>query len=232
MVTSVISWKDKTLVQILASIKKNENTMILTKGNLHNAPPIKHYRKEIQFTANATNPTKSSKLGITIHSFDRPGGMLKTKETVENSTLVAFTNEKDVNYKIETCFSLASSQQNALQRIRNSNKIKPNYCVNTKQYLQKRGLSIEQNQFNYLRSGNAAIKPGTMDSSSNVYDGQKSDCLTNIVIYKPTNPYFACDGSVSSSSFILKKKTDATKSESNNLVKKTFKTSQYCTKYR
>ena len=33
-------------------------------------------------------------------------------------------------------------------------------------------------------------------SLSNVYDGQKSDCLSNNVIYKPRNSQFACDGSV------------------------------------
>ena len=66
--SSIISWKDKTLVQIVASVQMNENNTILTKRNLHNAPPIKHYRKEI--TTNV-NPMKSSKLIMKIDSFDQ-----------------------------------------------------------------------------------------------------------------------------------------------------------------
>ena len=230
MVTSVISWKDKSLVQVLASFEKNKNTMILTKSNLHNAPPIKHYRKEIPLISNSVN---SSKLGTTIDSLNRPGGSFKTNEPLTKSSLVAFINEKDMNNKVETCFSLLSTQKNALQRIRSSNIIKPNYCVDTKQYLQKRGMTIEQNQYNYLRSGNSLTKPGTMNSLSNVYDGQKSDCLSNIVIYKPRNSQFACDGSVTSSSLLLKKKNEAIlKSTNANQIKKSFTSEQYCTKYR
>lgn len=207
--SSIISWKDKTLVQIVASVQMNENNTILTKRNLHNAPPIKHYRKEIQSTTNV-NPMKSSKLGMKIDSFETPGGILKTKENVINSTLATFSNEKDVIHeqKSETCFSLTSIQQNALNRIRNTNRIKPNYCVDTNQYLQKRGMSIEQNQYNYLRKGDSTVKPGTLKSISNVYDGQISDCLTNEVVYKPNNAKFACQGSVTSSSRLLRKKLD------------------------
>ena len=51
----MISWKDKNLVQILSSVQKNKNDSNLTKSNLHNAPPIKHYRKEIQNNNNNNN---------------------------------------------------------------------------------------------------------------------------------------------------------------------------------
>ena len=167
---------------------------------------------------------------------NRPGGSFKTNETVTNSSLAAFTNEKDINNKLETCFSLMSTQKNALQRVRSSNIIKPNYCVDSKQYLQKRGITIEQNQYNYLRSGDSSTKPGTINSLSNVYDGQKSDCLSNNVIYKPRNSQFACDGSVTSSSLLLKKKNDAISKSygttNANQMKKSFNTEQYCTKYR
>ena len=180
-------------------------------SNLHNAPPIKHYRKEIQNNNNNNNNfVKSSRVGITINSFERPGGTSITKETILKNTLATFSNEKDVinENKSETCFSLASVQQNALNRIRNTNRIKPNYCVDTKQYLQKRGISIEQSQYQYLRSGDSTSTPGTLGSLANVYDGQKSDCTKNPIIYKPNNPKFASQGSVSSSSLILRKKVD------------------------
>ena len=46
---------------MFASLKKSGNTVILTKGNLHNAPPTKYSGKEISSTPNST---KSSKLDI------------------------------------------------------------------------------------------------------------------------------------------------------------------------
>ena len=62
MSTSIISWKEKSLTQIIASIQKNKNDTIITKYNLKNAPPLKIYRKEI------FNPSsKSSRLGISIN---------------------------------------------------------------------------------------------------------------------------------------------------------------------
>ena len=174
MVSSIISWKDKTLVQILSSVQMNQNNNVLTKSNLHKASPIKHYRKEIPFTTNIVS-TKSSTLGMKIDAFETPGAILKTKEKINTSTLATFSNEKEVIHENtqETCYSLTSIQQNALNRIRNSNRIKPNYCVDTKQYLQKRGKSIEQNEYNYLRQGNSTVKPGTLQSITNIYDGQK-----------------------------------------------------------
>lgn len=215
--SSNVSWKDKSLVQIVSSVQMNENNNILTKTNLHNAPPLKHYRKEIQFLK---NPLHSSKLGMTIDSIEKPGGISKTSETVFNSTLATFSNEKDVSREnlSETCIALTSIQTNALNRIRNTNKIKANYCVDTKQYLQKKGISIDQSQFNYLRSGNSAVKPGTLGSVTNIYDGQNSDCLTNPIVYKPNNNKFACQGSVSASSLILRKKLNTISNNANKYL--------------
>ena len=63
-----ISWKGKTFDQILTTVRKNENSTIITPGNMHLAPPLKIYRKE----TNSNIKTKSSKLGITINSFEIP----------------------------------------------------------------------------------------------------------------------------------------------------------------
>ena len=170
-----VSWKDISLVQIVSSVQMNENNNILTKTNLHNAPPLKHFRKEIQFIK---KPINSSKLGMKIYSIEKPGGISGTSETVFNSTLATFSYEKDISHEklSETCVALTSIQTNTLNRIRNTNKIKSNYCVDTEQYLQKKGISIEQSQFSYLRSGNSAVKPDTLGSSSKNNNNNSSIC--------------------------------------------------------
>ena len=206
--SSIVSWKDKSLTQIVASIQKNTNTSTIDKYNIRNAPPLKIYRKEISEPSN-----KSSRLGVTIRSFDMPNGTTKTNVNVGNS-LVIFQNEKDVNItnkKIDSsdgCITLCNStpQQNARNRTRTSGIISKNYSTDTKQYLKKRGMSIEQNQFNYVRNQVAGIP------------GQISECKMNEVIYKPSNNEFACDGGVSSSSLILRKKYNTITTNANKYL--------------
>jgi hypothetical protein len=61
--SSIISWKGKTLNQTLTTVRKNENSTIITAENMHRSPPLKIYRKE----TNSNVKSKSSKIGITIN---------------------------------------------------------------------------------------------------------------------------------------------------------------------
>ena len=190
MYSSIIPWKTTSTTYITSSIQKNKNDAILTKYNLHNAPPLKIYRKEIIQNSNSTN----SRSGMTIKSFEIPNGTIKT-DVNNNNCLQTVINSKDLHIKdcLTNCNTL-STQQNARNRTRTCGIINKNYSTDTKQYLKKQGISFEQNQFNYLRSNGQ-------------YEGQISETQNNNnVIYKPNNSQFACDGSVDSSSYILRKK--------------------------
>ncbi len=202
-----ISWKGKTIDQILTTVRKNENSTIITAENMHLSPPLKIYRKEI----NSNVKIKSSKLGITLNSFEIPNGYTVPINGNTNSTSLTITDIKVENG--ENCSSggiCFSPQQNAKNRIRTSGIIKNNYNMDTKQYLQRRNLSFEQNQFNYLQNGNAAVKPGSAASLLNTYTSQSNNstntCPSKPVVYKPTNSQFAQNGAVSSSSLLARKK--------------------------
>ena len=92
--SSNISWKDKTFDQILTTVRKNENSTIITAKNMHLSPPLKIYRKE----TNSNVKTKSSKLGITINSFETPNGyIVPVNGNTNNSLLTTMDLKNDVS---------------------------------------------------------------------------------------------------------------------------------------
>lgn len=205
------SWKAQTFNQIIKTIRKNENNSVLSTRNLHLAPPLKIYRKE----TTPSTTIKSSRTGITINDFDSPNGtsVVSRKYITQNSSIATLdTKSMDydndcINKQNAVCFS---PQHNARKRIRTSGIIKNNYSMDTKQYLQRRSLSYDQNQYNFLQSGNTAVKPGSSASLLNIYTAQQSipsgGCVPKQVVYKPKNSQFAQNGAVSSSSLIARKK--------------------------
>jgi hypothetical protein len=205
--SSHIKWKGQTLNQILTTIHRNENTTIISGENLKNAPPLKIYRKEID----PSKTSKSSKLGITINAFEIPNGYRMGYER-DNSCITAldvktFNEPDNQNNQNSVCFS---PQVNAKKRIRTSGIIKHDYNMDNKQYLQRRCLSFEQNQYQFLQSGNSAVKPGSNASLLNVYTTQQNVKAIGRepkqVVYKPNNSQFAQNGAVTSSSLIARKK--------------------------
>ena len=80
------------------------------------------------------------------------------------------------------------------------------YANTTKEYLSTRGKTFKQNQYHYLKSGNALAKPGAPGSQNNKYsinDGGSFYCdASGYYIqseFKPSNYKFSQDGGVSSS---------------------------------
>ena len=113
--SSFVSWKGKTLNQILTKVQKNENSTIITPGNMHLAPPLKIYRKE----TNYNTQSKSSKMGITINSFEIPNGyIIPTNINIINSTIATLdvinTNNNEICSVKDVCFS---PQQNAKREL-------------------------------------------------------------------------------------------------------------------
>jgi hypothetical protein len=73
---------------------------------------------------------------------------------------------------------VTSAEENARRRVRSSGMVRKkydssrntdNYYTTSKQYLDSRNLTFEKNQYNYIRMGDASVKPGSSLSSGNVY---------------------------------------------------------------
>ena len=171
------SWKGKTITQIMSSIQKNKNSTIITKDNLDKAQPLKIYRKEIA----STKIGSVQRTGISIDEINSPNGCIISKAITKGKGLdkiILDTKEPNlyVNNKTEhpgQCLSFTtnglcqSQEANARRRVRSSGIMKPSYCSSTSQYLNKRNISFEQNQYNYTRSGDSSSV-----NAHNVYASQ------------------------------------------------------------
>jgi hypothetical protein len=193
--SSNISWKEKSLYQIISSVKMNTNSTIISPENLHKSPPLKIYRRE---STPHLKTNCSSRLGITIRQLENPNGYVSSVYNLDDSLVINYKDVNKNNQKNICIPGIDSVQTNAVKRIRTSGIINKNYNADTNQYLQRRKISFQQSQNNYLESGNINSKPGTIESHNNIY--------TNGYIYKPNNSQFACQGSVSSSALIERKK--------------------------
>jgi hypothetical protein len=177
----LISWKEKTFNQIHSSMKKNGQIQYDSGSNLQRlfrAPPLKIYRREI---ANAPLDPCNSRASLQIDGFNRPGGTItNSKSTTPNGLVntidMLLPNNTCDNYS--NCSVILSPADNARNRVRssgmikrkfNENKNNDTYYTSSSQYLSSRNRTFAQNQYNYLRMGNSAAKPGTSLASANVY---------------------------------------------------------------
>ena len=224
-----ISWKGKTFSQITSSIKKNNPSNGTMSGKqLFMPPPLKIYRREI---GTQNQPPTNSRISSKIDLFDRPNGYLVVDKTqscncdgIENTLDINLTNNN--TERPGTCSGLTDGvcldpATNARRRVRsagmirqkvNTQSIPEPYCTTSQQYLATRGRTFEQNQFNYLRKGNAGVKPGAPGSENNIYAANQEginycpDPANNFVAvqYKPNNFKLAQEGGVSSSARTLR----------------------------
>ena len=179
----LISWKGNTFNQIYSSIQKNGQLKhdTVDSRNLFSANPIKHYRREI---ASIDNTICSSNSSIKIDVVNRPNGTINNstatiKGGLENLIDINLPNNKCETY--ENCSVILSPAQNARNRVRSSGMMKrqfnesknnDTYYTSTAQYLTNRNRTFAQNQYNYIRQGDATAKPGSAIASANVYSGQ------------------------------------------------------------
>lgn len=174
------SWKGKTFTEITSLLKKNNTTMNtnFSKNSYFIPRPLKIYRREVVVGNSKNCNLKTSTL---IRDFDMPGGTIVNSKA---STLNGLTNTLDINLtenKYErpgtstVCFSQAD---NARRRVRSGGMIKrqfditknnDTYHTSTNQYLVSRNRTFQQNQYNYIKQGNANVKPGDALSKQNVY---------------------------------------------------------------
>lgn len=224
-----IAWKGKTFTQITSSIQKNEPNYTMQKTLLFLPPPVKLYRREIvSKSIQNTNERNSASIDV----FNRPNGYLVVPKNdvcecnaVKNTldiTLTSNSTEKPGSCSAFTtegvCLDPAT---NAKRRVRSAgmirqkfepDKIPTPYCTTSQQYLSTRGRTFNQNQYNYLRSGNPNVKPGAPGSEANKYAVNQEGvnyCPNPNKQYiesqnKPNNYKFAQQGGVSSSGRTLR----------------------------
>ena len=195
--------------------------------------PIKHYRRG--YSIGGTPSTNSSTGGNLVSQLmDTPGGFILQKNEEENIPCnscqgIAVTSEWKPTTNIsenpvpqtQTKEFCCNQEKTSLQRVRPaSTKLKPKYYTTAEKYLRQRCRLFNQNQYNYLSSGNDEGKPGAPTTIDNSY---KSNCNPNVynvdidttnttgcknVVYKPSNYQYATQGAVSSSNRMLKLNVD------------------------
>ena len=244
------SSKAKSFSKIVSSSQKNAQIFTLDPmtnyadgaamgANILLPQPLKHYRKEI-----ANVSAKDPKLNYPIQpkkvSFDemnQPGGYIMVNGYTPQNTPgldKLYIDDKSVN-KTNTwtehpglCKSMSVEGQGvcldrgsiAKKRVRTSGIIKPYYCTTTKEYLNNRNKSFENNSYQFFQRGNTSAVPGSPDAIANTYRTQSyvnstaalydSSCnppVTN-VYYKPSNWKFSRQGAETASSMTQRRKFD------------------------
>jgi hypothetical protein len=198
----LISWKGKTFQQIASSIRKNVHSSKYTNmanNRIFKATPLKIYRREIAsvYDTSHCNVRTSTR----IDEMNMPNGYIITSSTGKglvntlDFTLTANTSDRP-GLCSNSC--ILSPADNAKRRVRSSGNIKKqynpannaaNYYTDNRQYLESRVKTFQQNQYNYLRQGDATFKPGDSLSVPNIYAGNG---LTNCKKYHiPTDTSFS-----------------------------------------
>lgn len=224
--SSYVSWKGKTFGQVTSSIQKNKNGLTMEKELLFLPPPLKIYRRETNTTTSNTNSKKTStsidvinRPGSSLVVFDDNCDCLGTKQTLDIN-LVNNRGERNLCCIDDDSTKKMLDPANIARRRTRSSGIlkKPSsvtsapYCTSTKEYLSTRGKLYNQNQFNYLESGDPLVKPGAPGSEKNKYSINNNGnvyCPNNPNYYaptqfKPNNYKYSQEGAVSSSARTLR----------------------------
>ena len=243
-------WKKSVLKYQIASTQKNMSRMDISantyqddtvlhtgiRDNIFLPQPLKIYRKEHgNFVVN--QPTSHQK-GVTIESIEMPGSTNPVFLSNEGNLDIIVLDRKQLGDSNNStnhpgCASFTTNgicmdpATNALKRIRTSGIMKPSYSTTGGQYLHSRNKTFQQNQFQYLQSGNTSAQAGSAAAVNNVYgtqgspsswamydiSGTLSTCTGTTrpytqVYYKPNNPGFAQQGAVDAGAYILRRKFD------------------------
>jgi len=179
----LVSWKGKTFNQITSKIQLNNRTETTSNNLLFKALPLQTYRREI---VTSDSSICNTRLSSSIDLLNTPNGSIINSEAVnnhnglENTLDMNLTENKTERLNCNTssqCFNPAS---NALRRLRSSGMIKrqfdvsknnDTYATSTNQYLVSRNRTFQQNQYNYIKKGDAMVTPGDALSKQNIYAG-------------------------------------------------------------
>jgi hypothetical protein len=173
MTTTIIPWKGRTFNEIVSVKKKNTGTTT----NIFKASPLKLYRREI----NVDNCNE--KINASVSMMETPGATIVNSQA---SNCSGSRQVVDFHYNENKCESPCSvaglpfsKSGDALRRVRSSGMNNRNFYSSTKQYLEGRSRTHEQNQYYYVRQGDQTVTPGTPAASQNIYSSNScSHCET------------------------------------------------------
>lgn len=213
------SWKGKSFDEITSFIQKNDNNHLEEKRLFFKPTPLKIYRREIHNIKKQPNNVLS-RHSASVELLERPGSTLVKQD--ENCECTGNKQALDIpNLQNDRCHDKETNkvihpESVARSRVRSAGMIKKKppshasttpYFTSSKQYLASRGKSFGQNQYHFLKTGNANVKPGAPGSEDNKYSINNNGavyCPKNPnyyaeTQYKPNNHQFGQDGGVSSS---------------------------------
>lgn len=158
-----VSWKGRTFNQIISKMKKN--TGVQTGSNIFIPPPVKIYRMEKEIEDNCSRATTS------LAEFFRPGATIVNSSSGAGFNTVDFNLVNDATEKpcMQACIKTHSQENNAKRRMRSAGAPKQNYYTSSRQYLEKRNLGFEQNNYRNLRIGDSTFRDGIPSTLQNVY---------------------------------------------------------------
>lgn len=170
----------------------NTDTQTFT-GSFGKPNPIKHWRKQLMphYESNSTK--------ITISDVENPGVSVNTD--LEQCNIFydqVISTNKCIG--IDTENGCVGGSHNI--RRSGSTLYGPNYCSSTKQYLQRRCKTYEQNM----------MVGQVIDKTKNLYKStvcNTDDSKTKCVVYKKNNNTFNTIDSVVASNYVSKRKNDA-----------------------
>ena len=194
------NWKGQTFNQITSKIQKNKNTYSGSPvRNYFHPLPLNIYRREI-VTSDSSNCNPRTSLSVDI--FDMPNGSIvnssqnKNHNGLANTLDIHLTTNQYENFGCNDSNNCFNPAQAARRRVRSSGMIKKQfdvsknndqYCTSTSQYLVSRNRTFQQNQYNYIRQGDALVKPGDALSSQNVYSSNGINHCQKYQIVKDTS---------------------------------------------
>lgn len=170
----------------------NTDTQTFT-GSFGKPNPIKHWRKQLMphYESNSTK--------ITISDVENPGVSVNTD--LEQCNIFydqVISTNKCIG--VDTENGCVGGSHNI--RRSGSTLYGPNYCSSTKQYLQRRCKTYEQNM----------MVGQVIDKTKNLYKStvcNTDDSKTKCVVYKKNNNTFNTIDSVVASNYVSKRKNDA-----------------------
>jgi hypothetical protein len=159
--------------------------------------PIKQWRKQLQPSV-SQNKVQSH---ATIHALDRA---VKSDANMCKSYVDIYNNEQCESVANEPCVNIRRSANTIINK---------KFCWNSKQYLQSRCKTYDQNQTLGEATGTPNEYFGASCTTKVGATGNAEVCKP--VIYKPNNKQFKQQGGVSSSSRIAKLKYDTIRNSTN-----------------
>lgn len=213
-----IKWKPSSYQRLVSALKKNKNTDVpMTPHQMRLPSSVKLYRKEI---AIPNVNCSFQRHAIKCDEINSPNGYLTTQTNSINGTVLS----KDVK---ETLYSRQDPKQcaatdacltieaNARNRVRRSGVTKPNYFMNTNQYLTYRQMTYGQNTYHF-KHNNYVQPQGDVQLSLN-------KPYVAVTTYKPSNVSFEQNGAVSSSTLTARLNYDSkTKTLDNHVLNMEF----------